>query len=110
MDALLERYANAVFVHAHSGAVYRPGLGDATVSLAQAHPNYVIDLGGSAHQRGALADLVARVGAERILFGTDFPIFDFAYQMGRVLGAALDETQKRHILHDNAARLFRLSR
>lgn len=108
LDRLLNRYSQALFLHAHVGAVYRPETGQESTSLAQSHANYYLDLAGSQHRRGALEDLVARVGADRVVFGSDAPLFDFAYQIGRVLGADLDEAQRYAILRGNALRLFRL--
>ena len=106
LGRLLERCPGMRFLHAHSGAFYRPETGEETIALARNHPNYHADLAGSPHQRGALELLVAQIGADRVLFGSDAMLFDFAYQRGRVTGASLDADQKRLILHDNAARLF----
>lgn len=55
-----------------------------------------------------LADLVGRVGAERILFGSDFP---FVLDAPRnFVGAApgLDEAEREAIIHGNAARLLNI--
>ena len=105
MDAMLDRHPRAQFLHAHAGAVWRPGSQE-VLHFAAAHPNYYADLAGSAHQRGALQALVEAVGPERVVYGSDAPLFDFAYQVGRVVGADLSEAHKRLVLYGNAARLF----
>jgi predicted TIM-barrel fold metal-dependent hydrolase len=54
----------------------------------------------------ALEQAVAVFGAERVLVGTDCPIFDTARTLEAVHGARLDGTQRRAILHGNAYSLL----
>ena len=49
---------------------------------------------------------VHEVGAERVLFGTDTPLYSTAMQRARIDHADLTETDKRLILRDNALNLF----
>jgi uncharacterized protein len=56
---------------------------------------------------GLIEWAVAEIGAERILFGTDTPLYDTATQKARIETAAITEEARRAILHDNAARLLR---
>lgn len=49
---------------------------------------------------------VAEVGAEKILYGTDSPLYFAPMQRARIDHADLRETKKRLILHENAERLF----
>ena len=51
---------------------------------------------------------MAAVGAERVLYGSDYPLFDFGYARGRVDLAPLSPAERDKILHDNAARLLRI--
>ena len=55
-----------------------------------------------------LERMVAGVGSERILFGTDMPWFDYHYYLAGVLTAAISEDAMRDILYRNALRLFGL--
>lgn len=57
---------------------------------------------------GLIEYAVREVGAERVLFGTDTPLYDAAMQRARIDHAELSACEKRLILHDNAARLLRL--
>ena len=50
------------------------------------------------------------VGADRLLFGSDYPSFDFVRALESVRRCALPEEQLDQILRGNAARLFALSR
>jgi len=45
---------------------------------------------------------------EQIIYGADFPIMDFPYQLGRVLYADISEQAKRKILWENPARIFKV--
>ena len=49
---------------------------------------------------------VKEVGAERVLFGTDTPLYSTAMQRARIDHADLSDADKRLILRDNAVKLF----
>lgn len=49
---------------------------------------------------------VKEVGAERVLFGTDTPLYFAAMQRARIDHAELDDAQKKLILRENAVRIF----
>ncbi len=51
---------------------------------------------------------VREIGAERVLFGTDTPLYHAAMQRARIDHADLKDDEKRRILCANAERLFRL--
>ena len=51
---------------------------------------------------------VAEVGVERVLFGTDTPLYHTAMQRARIEHADLPDDAKRKILRDNAVQLFNL--
>jgi len=52
---------------------------------------------------------VREIGAERIFFGTDTPLYLSAMQRVRIDHAELSDREKRMILVDNATRLFNLA-
>ena len=54
----------------------------------------------------AFPEAVARVGAERILFGTDYPGYSPAPFIESVQNAAISDDDKEKILYGNAARLL----
>ena len=56
---------------------------------------------------GLIEWAVAEIGYERILFGTDTPLYFTAAQKARVEYAEIEDAAKRAILYDNAARLLR---
>jgi predicted TIM-barrel fold metal-dependent hydrolase len=55
---------------------------------------------------GLIEWAVAEVSAQRLLFGTDTPLYFVAAQKARVEHAEIPEDAKRAILRDNAARLL----
>jgi predicted TIM-barrel fold metal-dependent hydrolase len=59
-------------------------------------------------QRGAMMDLIGWVGADRILFSTDYPHWDFD-DPRFAFKAALDEDQKKKIFHENARHVYGLA-
>lgn len=105
--ALLEQYPQAQFLSAHVGG-WDGRSRNEMVDLARDHSNLYLDLASSVASPGALERLVEAVGAGRIVHGSDYPLMDPAYQLGRVLYAEVDETAKERILKRNAGLLFRL--
>ena len=71
-------------------------------------PNVYMDTSGSQPDAGFIEYAVAKIGAERILFGSDVPIRDYATQLAKVTGAAIPAEAKELILGANAARLLNL--
>ena len=51
-------------------------------------------------------ELIAAYGAERVLFGTDYPMWNPAQELERFVGLRLPQRDAENILYNNAARLF----
>ncbi len=58
---------------------------------------------------GALSGLVAEVSAERVLFGSNFPLFYFEAAALKVKEAGLSKAQEQSLLEVNAKRLLGLN-
>ncbi len=56
----------------------------------------------------AAAAAIRSVGADRVMFGSDYPWFDPALDAARIARLPLAEAEKRAVLYDNAARVFDL--
>jgi predicted TIM-barrel fold metal-dependent hydrolase len=78
------------------------------LEAAQRYPNLHLETSGFAHF-GAVETAVARIGHERVLFGTGGPGRAAQAPLNMVLLAAIPDDQKRAILAGNAIRLFGLS-
>jgi predicted TIM-barrel fold metal-dependent hydrolase len=50
--------------------------------------------------------IVGEVGADRVLWGTDFPFLDPVYLVGRLAYARLTDEAKRKVFGENAQRLL----
>ena len=99
-------YGGVTLILAHSGGRYG-GIRQA-VALAQKYPNVFTDIAGDIYIDGLVETLVGGIGADRIFFGSDYPMMDHRNMLGAVLGADISTADKKKILHDNAARVFGL--
>ena len=71
------------------------------------HDNMFVDTSSAMNIiPGLLEWAVEQIGAERLLYGTDTPLYFLPMQRARIDHAEISDQQKRLILHDNAAALF----
>lgn len=103
-------YPNAHFIVAHAGAGGAGRAGDSLLAVAGEVPNVYLDLASSTAPFGAFAGVVQRVGAGKLLYGSDVPWMCFTHQIGRVLLAPIPEEDKRRILGSNLAVLLNTRR
>lgn len=109
-EQLCGTYPNAHFIKAHIGGS-DPKFNEEATEFAKAarrQKNLYLDCGYSRTFPGALDRLAAICGADKLLFGSDYPMFDFAFEAGRITSSNLSEEQKQLILQGNARRLLRL--
>jgi uncharacterized protein len=98
-------YPEANFIIAHTG--FWDGRSDFTYrSVLHCRSNVFVDLAYSNIYYEALERMVTDVSAEKILWGSDFPLHDISFQLGRVKYAKLDATSKEKILGGNILRLL----
>jgi hypothetical protein len=115
LSTLAENYPHLNFIVAHAGGwdgrnISNPILIDYKIlDAAKKYDNIYLDLAATLVYLGAVEHLVRKVGAEKILYGSDFPLHSPSYQLGRVVYARIDEREKREILGGNAGRPFRIS-
>jgi len=92
------------FVLAHPGepnSVYRH------IELMKKCENAYLDISGLGLFRyGVLSKLISEVGAERILFGTDYPVCNPGDYVGGVLAEKISDKDKELIFSGNAKRLL----
>lgn len=99
-------YPNAHFIVAHLGAGRRHPEADANYDVAIEEPNVYLDTAGSVAPYGIFAQLVAHVGAGKILYGDDFPWMCPTHQIGRILLAPISDDEKKQILGGAMRRLL----
>lgn len=100
----LKEFPKVNFIFGHSGGRIA-GIKKA-MELGEKYKNAHFDISGDVLDRRLVEIMVERVGADKILFGSDNAWFDPSVQMGMVLGANISIKEKELILGDNAARIF----
>lgn len=130
LAAKMAEYGRPLLLHTYSSPLESPWN---VVPIARAFPSLpiiVAHMGGDAWQEGiavakeapnlylepcatwADADKVAvavrEIGAERMLFGSDYTLFDPGHTLGMIEDAGLSAEERALILYGNAARLFQL--
>ena len=102
-EPMLDRFPEVDFVFGHGGA---RDVDDA-VALAARYPNVWMDI----HGQGVtvLAEMIERLGGERLLYGTDWPFYHLAATLAKVLIVTEGRPELRDaILRGNAERLLAL--
>jgi hypothetical protein len=102
--SLARRFPAVTFIMAHLGGGRERGVLDVADCA-----NLLVDTSGSQPEAGMVEYGVRRLGPQRVIFGSDWPIRDFATQVGRVFGARLTPEEQELIFRGNAARLLALA-
>ncbi len=98
---LARRHPDASFLCAHTGADWERG-----IRWIRAVNNVWADVCGSDPTAGMVEMAVRELGAERVVYGSDFPGRSFASQLAKVTSADLPEAGRGLILGGNLRRLL----
>ncbi|MDD2710535.1 MAG: amidohydrolase family protein [Verrucomicrobiae bacterium] len=98
---LARRHPGVKIIMAHLTAAGIRGILD-----IQPCPNVFVDTSGSQSFSGIMEYAVEKLGAGRILFGSDISGRDFSVQLGRIHGAKINRREKELILGLNAKKLL----
>ncbi|MGI6294960.1 MAG: amidohydrolase family protein [Armatimonadota bacterium] len=101
--ALARRYPELKIIMAHMALHWWDG-----VDMVADCPNIYVDTSGCDPELGSVEYAVAKLGPERVLYGSDGPGRDVLCQIGRVMAADIPEADKEKVLHLNAKRLLKL--
>jgi predicted TIM-barrel fold metal-dependent hydrolase len=105
MEFIIQKFPRATIVFPHMGQhqdIFR------RIDQVAKHPNCYLDIAGSGHERmGMLEYAVDAIGADRVLFGSDFSINDPSTVIGRVENSFLTEDQKQAVFSRNLEALLR---
>ena len=107
MTRMVLEHPDVTFVAAHPGEkeVYMRHL-----ERMELCGNLYLDLSGTGIFRyGTVACGVERVGSERFLFGTDYPICNPRMYVQAIYQEPISEADRENIMHRNAERLLRLT-
>jgi len=104
---LAKAVPDATIIMAHMGNTQiARGDWNKAIMVAEKCKNILLDTCSSTVDMGFVEKAVERVGAERILFGTDVPLFDPWCQLEKVKSAEISEEDKELILGGNIARIL----
>ena len=105
MMPILEQYPNLTVIGAHFGgwSVWE----DATKQLSQ-YKNFLVDCSSSLYAitPQKARELIDAYGVERVLFGTDYPLWRPEDELERFMQIDLTEKEREDILYNNASKLF----
>jgi len=101
---LAQRFTSVRWVLAHAG---NGPLGEEqAIEVSRVCPNVFLETCTSFGNYGLIESLVEGAGPDRVLYGSDMPLLDARYQIGRILTANIPENVKRKILGLNAIDLL----
>ena len=101
----LLKYPNLTVVGAHFGGW---SVWDEAVEKLSKFENFYVDCSSSLYAMTAekAKELIKAYGVDRVLFGTDYPMWDIETEIDRFMKIELTEEEREAILYNNAARLF----
>jgi predicted TIM-barrel fold metal-dependent hydrolase len=98
---LARRYPEARIIMAHLG-----GQVESAMNTIAPYPNVRVDTSGTPIGAAEVAIAVERLGAERVIFGSDLPIGCLASNLGKIIGADLSPEAFRLVTGGNMERLL----
>ncbi len=105
MIPILEKYPNLTVIGAHFGgwSIWE----DATEKFSR-YENFLVDCSSSLYAitPQKAKELIMAYGTDRVLFGTDYPLWKPEIEIERFMKIDLTDEQREDILYNNAARLF----
>lgn len=104
---ILQIYTSLTVVGAHLGGW---SVWDEAIEAFKGLPNFYVDCSSCFGFIDAdkVKDLIKKYGAERVLFGTDYPMWSPGREIEAFLSLGLDESENRCILNMNAKKIFNL--
>ncbi len=104
-EQYFERYPTLTFVLAHLWDNRKLVMGKA--ELVARHPNVMVDLSGYGVDRlGIWEHVIKTAGADKVLWGSDYPINDPAVYVARLNNARISSVDKQKVRHGNFTRLL----
>ena len=105
MMPVLEEFPELTVIGAHFGGW---SVWDDAVKSLSKYKNFLVDCSSSfyAMPPQKAKELILAYGAHRVLFGTDYPMWDIDTEIQRFMQIELSEKEREDILYNNAAKLF----
>jgi hypothetical protein len=105
---ILDRFQNITFVGAHFGCWsnwYEAS------KLMNKYKNFYVDCSSSfyALTDNQIREIIANYGIDRVIFGTDYPMWNMETELKRFLSLGYDKDSADKILYKNAINIYRLN-
>lgn len=102
---ILDIYKNLTVIGAHFGGY---SVWDDALSLLPKYPNILVDCSSCffAMTDDEIKNAISAFGTDRVLFGTDYPMWNPKNEIERLLSLGLAEDDYEKIFHKNAERIF----
>ena len=105
MLPVLEKYPDLVVVGAHFGGW---SVWDEATRMLSKHDNFYVDCSSSLYAMTTekAKEIIMAYGTDRVLFGTDYPMWEITTEIERFMKIDLTEEEREDILYNNALKLF----
>lgn len=102
---ILNEYPDLTVIGAHFGGW---SVWDEAVEKLSEYPNFYVDCSSSLYDMTSdkAEKIISAYGADRVIFGTDFPMWIYEKELERFAGINLTDEETRKILYGNAVKLF----
>jgi predicted TIM-barrel fold metal-dependent hydrolase len=108
MEFIIQKFPQATIVFPHFGDSHESSHIFKRIDLVARNANCYLDTSGRGHERmGMLEYAVQTIGADRVLFGSDFSINDPSTVIARIRNSFLTEEQKRKVFSENLQGLLK---
>jgi len=102
-----KQFPHAKIILGHAGVTTYSAKQEA-ISACEKYDNVFLDTAISDTYDGSIEYIVSKVGADRILYGSDFATFECTQTLGKLALSKLTDEEKEKILGENARKLFKL--
>ena len=103
---IAEKYPNMKLIQAHYGTAWDGNQELDILKVIKEMDNVWLDTAGSGGYLGAFEKMVKMLGADKLVFGTDFPFFDIGWQIGNIAFADIGEEEKVKVLSTNFSKII----
>ena len=107
VQPILEKYKNLTVIGAHLGGW---SVWDDAAKILPAYENFYVDCSSSLYTLSSekAKELIMAYGTKRVLFGTDYPMWDPQKEVDSFMQIGLSEEECEDIFYNNAAKMFRI--
>ncbi len=102
---VLDIYKNLTIIGAHLGGW---SVWDEAVEKLSGYPNFYVDSSSSLYELPVdrATQIIRTYGIEKVLFGSDFPVFSPDIELERFMALPLTDNERRMILSENTLKLY----